>query len=80
MFAIGFDKKEELFFKIVVPFVFIKNNYDELKVRLPKGRKADVEQFAQSKGQSVNGLVNELLVTEMGYSSDEWKEGKRDAD
>ena len=47
--------------------------YDRLAITIPKGRKADVEQFAQDKGQSVNGLVNGLLAAEMGLSANEWK-------
>ena len=49
-------------------------NYDELKVRIPKGRKIDVEAHAKSKGESVNGLINALLRADMGLSEDEWKE------
>ena len=54
---------------------YVKANYDSFLVRVPKGRKADVEQFAQDKGQSVNGLVNGLLAAEMDMSAEEWKEG-----
>lgn len=50
-----------------------RQNYDSLLVRLPKGRKADIEAHAQSKGVSVNGLVGELLRADMGMSEDDWK-------
>ena len=46
---------------------------DELKIRIPKGRKIDVEAHAKGKGISINGLVNELLRADMGLSEDEWK-------
>ena len=46
---------------------------DEIKVRIPKGRKADVEAHAQDKGQSVNALIVSLLQTEMNMTDEEWK-------
>lgn len=46
---------------------------DELKIRVPKGRKADIESHARKKGVSVNGLINALLRADMGMSDDEWK-------
>lgn len=46
---------------------------DELKVRIPKGRKMDLEAHAQRKGFSVNGLINTLLREDMNLSEDEWK-------
>lgn len=52
--------------------------YDELKIRVPKGRKATVEAHAKSKGESVNGLVNALLRADMGISEDEWKQARED--
>lgn len=47
--------------------------YDEIKIRVPKGRKADVEAHAKNKGESVNGLVNALLRADMGVSEGDWK-------
>jgi len=46
---------------------------DELKIRIPGGRKAAVEAHAKNKGESVNGLVNSLLRADMGLSEDDWK-------
>jgi len=46
---------------------------DEIKVRIPKGRKADIEAHAQNKGLSVNALVSSLLQTEMNMTDEEWK-------
>lgn len=50
---------------------------DEIKVRMPKGRKATVEALAAERGQSVNGLINELLRAAAGLTEEEWK-GKSD--
>lgn len=46
---------------------------DEIKVRIPKGRKATVEALAAEREQSVNGLINELLRAAAGLTEDEWK-------
>lgn len=48
-------------------------NYDEIKIRVPKGRKADIEAHAKSKGESINGLVNALLRADMGVAVEDWK-------
>ena len=49
--------------------------YDELKIRVPKGRKATIEEYLKKHedGLSVNGLVNSLLRAEIGLSEEEWK-------
>lgn len=52
---------------------YMQKAYDNLRIVVPKGRKSDVEQFAQDRGLSVNGLVNGLLMREMGMSETEWK-------
>lgn len=49
------------------------NNYDSLRIVIPKGQKQAVEAHAQRKGESINGLVNALLRAEMGLTEDEWK-------
>ena len=50
-----------------------KKAYDQLGIRVPKGRKDDIEAFAASKGQSVNGYVNALIRENMGVSECDWK-------
>lgn len=47
--------------------------YDRLNIVIPKGLKGAVEAHAKGKGESVNGLVNELLRADMGLSEGEWK-------
>ena len=39
----------------------MKNNYDELKVRVPKGRKDIIKAHAEKNGESVNGFVNRAI-------------------
>ena len=52
--------------------------YDQLPVRVPHGRKEDIEAHAQSKGKSVNGLMNDLIREDMGIAPDAWKKEWKD--
>ncbi len=45
--------------------------YDDLRIRIPKGRKAAVEAYARSGGESINALLREKL----GLTEEEWKRG-----
>lgn len=47
--------------------------YDDLRIRIPKGRKADVEAYAKAQGESVNALVNNFLRNAVGLSEADWK-------
>lgn len=47
--------------------------YDDLRIRIPKGRKADVEAYAKAQGESVNGLVNNFLRNAVGLTEEDWK-------
>lgn len=53
--------------------------YDQLPIRIPKGRKADVDAYAKHRGESVNGLVNNFLREALGMTEDEWKKTSDDA-
>ena len=48
--------------------------YDRLAITIPKGRKATVEACAAARGQSVNGMVNALLMGITGLTESEWKQ------
>lgn len=54
-------------------------NYDRVELRLPRGRKAIVEEAAKKeltsdgKEGSLNGLINRLLREYLGFSEAEWK-------
>ena len=52
---------------------YVKNNYDSFLVRVPKGRKATIEECAKAQGESVNGLLNRLLREVAGLSEEDWK-------
>jgi uncharacterized protein (DUF1778 family) len=36
---------------------FMKENYDEIKVRVPKGKKEAIQAHSAAMGESVNGFV-----------------------
>ena len=40
---------------------YMKNNYDELKVRMPKGKKDIIKTAAENQGKSINGFINEAI-------------------
>lgn len=48
--------------------------YDEIKVRVSKGKKEIIQNYAESKGQSVNSFINEAIDKAMGTDSEQ-KEG-----
>ena len=52
-------------------------NYDSLRIVVPKGRKQTVEAYAKERGDSINNLVNTLLRNELGISEAEWKRGDK---
>lgn len=44
---------------------YMKENYDEIKVRVEKGRKAEIQAHAAAHGQSVNSFINEAIAEKM---------------
>ena len=44
---------------------YMKENYDEIKLRVPKGVKDDIKAHAEAKGESVNGYINRLIDEDM---------------
>ena len=47
--------------------------YDRLAITVPKGRKDAIEDYCREHGETVNGLVNELLRVRLGLSVEDWK-------
>ena len=39
--------------------------YDEIKVRVPKGRKESIQSHAESQGESVNAFINRAIDNQM---------------
>lgn len=52
---------------------FAKKAYDDIRLQVPKGRKATVEALAKEAGESVNGFINSLLMGVAGLTKEEWK-------
>ena len=44
---------------------YMKNNYDEIKVRMPKGKKEQIRTAAESAGKSLNNYINEAIDEKM---------------
>ena len=51
---------------------YMKNNYDEIKVRVEKGRKAQIQEHAEAQGESANSFINhtitETIKREQGHN------------
>lgn len=39
--------------------------YDEIKIRVPKGRKEEIQAFAAAHGESTNGFINRAITEAM---------------
>ena len=37
---------------------YMKENYDEIKIRVPKGKRTEIQAHAQSHGESTNKFIN----------------------
>jgi len=40
---------------------YMKNNYDEVKLRISKGRKEVIQSVANTQGESLNGFVSTAI-------------------
>ena len=40
---------------------YMKNNYDNFQLRMPKGNKDIIKAHAESNGESVNGFINRAI-------------------
>lgn len=40
---------------------YMKENYDVYQIRMPKGRKAEIQAHAQAQGESVNGFIGRAI-------------------
>ena len=44
---------------------YVKENYDEFKVRLPKGTKDQIKAAADQQGQSVNAWIGQAITEKL---------------
>ena len=49
-----------------------EKNYDRITITPPKGRKADIEAYAEKQGLSVNALICEMLRSALEMSPEDW--------
>lgn len=49
------------------------NAYDRLNIMIPKGKRDVVKAFADEHGESINGLINNLLRREIGLTVEQWE-------
>lgn len=45
---------------------YMKENYDVFQIRMPKGRKAEVQAAASAAGESLNAYINTSIAQRMG--------------
>ena len=48
--------------------------YDRIGLMVPKGRRATLEACAAARGESVNGMINELLRQACGMDAATWRQ------
>ena len=57
---------------------YMAANYDEIKVRIPKGQKATVQAAAEREGESINSYTSKALLARMGLTAWAWPEAKEE--
>ena len=45
--------------------------YDEIKLRVPKGQKDLIREYAEAQGDSVNGYIYKLIVADMAREQED---------
>ena len=60
---------------------YMKENYDEIKVRVEKGRKAEIKALLDSRGEgeSVNSFISRAIDTQMEIDNRENSHGIDDS-
>lgn len=50
---------------------YMAANYDRINLTVPKGRKAVIQAYAETRGESVNGFINRAIGVATGETSAE---------
>ena len=45
--------------------------YDEIKIRVPKGRKAEIQAHAEIRGESTNGFITRAIDNQIARDSED---------
>lgn len=40
---------------------YVKENYDRIEIKVPKGRKAEIQAHSEASGESVNGFIGRAI-------------------
>lgn len=56
---------------------YMKAHYDEIKVRVGKGRKESIQVHAQAHGESVNGFIGRAIDETMAHDQEKDKRDQR---
>lgn len=49
---------------------YMKENLDEIKIRVPKGKKAEIKAHADSMGESINGFITRAIDNQISHDSE----------
>ena len=55
---------------------YMKQNYDEIKIRVKKGRKAIIQEYAETNGESMNSFIDRAITETMerdGANTEKWR-------
>ena len=44
---------------------YVKENYDRIEIKVPKGRKAEIQTHAEARGESVNAFIGRAISETM---------------
>lgn len=47
-----------------------KAKYEDLRVRVPKGRKAEIQSHVAARGESVNGFINRAIDNQIEHDTE----------
>ena len=53
---------------------YMKENYDELKARIPKGQKEIIKSHAKAQGESLNAFINRAIIYTMEQDKSDTEE------
>lgn len=53
---------------------YMKENYDELKARIPKGQKEIIKAHAEAQGESLNAFINRAIIYTMEQDKSDTEE------
>ena len=49
---------------------YLHNTVEDIKIRVPKGYKAEIKAYAEQRGQSLNDFVCEIICKKCGLKYD----------